>query len=156
MSAKISGATELVAYLTRLQTDIPKAVDQLLISEVEVRKLDDIAKDTVQRVVYDAVPPGDYARTGNLKDSVSAAVISHQPASVGLVIDPAIAPAIAGQARGQVGYAQFMLPEFSNDSFLQHTVPETLPRDFATPLQQVFADVIHQDAVDVIEQELRK
>lgn len=141
MSIKAIGVTETSKWLGRIKSGIADAIKEEISGTETLSSMQAEAQQIVATVVYAAYDPKEYDRTFELISAVGAVQLQDDPPAAGICIEltPGV---IANHGKGDISYAQFMLPDKAGKSWLATTAPGSIPRDFLTVWQQYFADKI--------------
>lgn len=125
-----------VKWMKSLEKKIPEANQKAFIGKKAQEDWDSLAKKTLEAVVYTPYPPGSvYERTGDLIRSVFVSVGNGDVMSLGIGLDSNISTEV-GSRKGtkdkspEFSYGKYFLPEYSKDSFLVKTRPNTETRPF--------------------------
>ena len=155
MKIDAQGLTETSQWLGRLAGEIEGALESEITSPSALAQMQADAQQIVATVVYAAYSPSVYQRTFELISAVGAIKFVDKPPAAAVVIE--LTPGVtANDGQGDISYAQFMLPEMADRSWLRRTVPESIPRDFLLAWQQYFADQIPAKVSHALDEALRK
>lgn len=134
------GIKETRSWLDKVTEEIEGSLKETITSAPALSGMEARAKQDVEIIVYAAYDPKEYQRTFELLNGVGAVSLSENPPAAGILI--ALTPGTEAVGTKGVSYASFMLPEFSNKSWLQETAPNSIPRDFLSVWLATFSEFI--------------
>lgn len=125
LTAKATGLTKCIAKMKRLQTSLPKRVNQAVTGGAARQELMNIGRTGLLSVVYSAPPGKTYERTDALLESVVVVVPAEDTAT--LTLDERRSPAVMPPS--DVSYGYFFI-DWSQSFLNQPGVDHYPARDF--------------------------